>query len=148
MYLMAKNNDADAVPDAIVTVFDIRLWDEELQRFVTTEEIYGQGRTFTQMRIGKATLHPVKQKQIAFLRAENRKVVVEKEPGLVDDSDRNSYAIETAGVWRIDCRVHSPDGRSIDGFVCFSWDRGDMSCRPCDCPYPLDTLPPLPPEIR
>jgi hypothetical protein len=149
LILMARNNDADTVPDTVVTVFDIRRWEEAVQRFVMTEDIYEHGTTFTEIRIGKATLHPVKQTQIAFLRAENRKVVVQKEPGLADDSNRNHYPIKTAGVWRIGCRVHSPDGRSLDRFVCFSWDGSDASCIPCNCPpHPIITSAPRPPGIR
>jgi hypothetical protein len=133
--LLARNNEADPLPNAAVAVIDIRMWDDRLAKFITKAEIYGDATTFNEMQIGKATLHPSESVQVAFFRSENKRVEINRN-GPQSRVDR--YALRSHGIWRISCRVKSSDGRFVDQAVCFSWRDGDLFPDPCTClPYSI-----------
>jgi hypothetical protein len=58
VHLLARNGTADPLPDVVVCVRDIRLWNQEFCAFVTTSEVYGNELTFTELQVGQSTLHP------------------------------------------------------------------------------------------
>jgi hypothetical protein len=143
VHLLARNGTADPLPDVVVCVRDIRLWNEELSAFVTTSEVYGNELTFTELQVGQSTLHPTRPVDVAFIRAENNRIQITRHGSPKKNGNPNieRYDLRSYGIWQLSLRVRSADGRTIDQTVCLSWDEGQVFPEPCACPMNNDTAP-------
>jgi hypothetical protein len=134
LLLRVVNREKNTIADAEVWLTDIRRWDNELGDFVMTAEIYGDGTSFRQLQLGRATLHPNTAVSAGMIRVESNRLVVD---GALKDRRRDHHRMFTAGVWQISYEVRGAGERRAQGAVCLTWDGTASIVKPRACPQIL-----------
>lgn len=133
LLVKATNLERDLVRDARIILTDILRWDEQLNAFVTTPDIYQNEQEFRAMTLGRITIHPgiaAAQKILAVVFEHERLAVY----GSTRRDQQDSYRIMTLGIWQLSYVVSGADGRRATGVACLNW--ADLRLPPVswDCP--------------
>jgi hypothetical protein len=125
MVIKAVNRAPETVLDAVVKVRDLRRWDADMNAFVMAPDTHPNG-VFTELALGKRTLHPGVPEQIGFAHAGDESVRI--------DGAGTHCRITVPSPRLLSYRVEGVDGRSCSGVVCFEWKGSGTLPQPIACP--------------
>lgn len=130
--LKVVNESADAVEGVTVTVTDLRIWNQQLGKFVTLPDIHGESSKFPQDSVlhHKNTLHPGAATDFGLIRVEGNRLSIE---------GSRDYRSTQEGIWELKYRIGPNPQAFVEGRICFEWHRSNDTGQPpalkqCDCP--------------
>jgi hypothetical protein len=128
LWIRGTNQDGHVIRNASLTLTGVLLWNERLQKYVETPELY-PATGFNEIELGKCDLFPDRAADLGFLREEQRQVLMMEGARL---GHRDRCRINSAGTWQLVGHV-SADGRRCPFALCLQWDGKSMP-QPCVCP--------------